>query len=108
VFYPGLVPLKRDCHVENGLSVLHGYHAAAAETAAVPRPINQVIDRRRDVATAQEVSMQRVRTPVPHRTPRRHQRLPEHLPAENLRRTNIAALAMKAIFINLLEPQEFQ
>ena len=46
--------------------------------------------------------------PDKRRRCRRHQRLAEHLPAEHLRRTDVAALAAEQIHLQRLELEQLQ
>ena len=76
--------------------------APAGEAATVAAAIHLEYDRGIDVAAAQEIGVQRMHQAAVHRPRRRHQRLTENLPAEYLRRADVAALAAEQIVFEAL------
>ena len=83
-------------------------HAPAGEAAAVAAAVHLEHDRHVEVAAAQEIRVQRVHLPALHRARGGHQRLPEHLAAEHLRRADVAALAAKQVVLDPLEVEQLQ
>ena len=79
--------------------------AAVRETAPVPRSIDFVHDRRVHVTATQELSVQRVGDAAFDGVLCRCQRLAQHLPAEYLWSTDIAAVAAKNVVFDALELQ---
>ena len=92
--------------MEDLLAVLDRGHAAAGEAVAVAAAIDEVDDRRIEVAALQEVGVQRVRhLRASPRCVGRAQRLAEHLAAEHLRGADVAARAAEQV---ILEPLELE
>jgi len=65
-------------------------------------------DRHREVAAAQEISVQRVDLPPFHRARGCDECLPEHLASEHLRRADVAALAAEQVVLDPLEVEKLQ
>jgi len=73
---------------------------------AVPGAVHFIDDRRIEVPATQEISVQRVYLAIFHRRRRRHQRLAQHLAAENLGAADVAALSSKQIDLEALESHD--
>ena len=101
-----LANLERGCHVEDLPAVLDCDHAAVGKTATVAGAVDLVHDRRIGITRTQKVCVQRMHGTIFDRTTGGDQRLAEHLPAEDLRITNIAALAAKYIELDRFQVQQ--
>ena len=78
--------------------------AAGGEAAAVADALDVVDDGPRGVAGEQEVAVQRVHRPAGvHRARRRHQRLAQHLAAEDALPAFVAAGAAEQVVLQRLE-----
>ena len=99
--------LERCGQIEDLGAVLNGDHAARGEMVAVARTIDFVDDGRIEVAAAQEIGVQGVRVASLDGGRRRHQRLPQHLAAENLGTPDVAALSAEKIILEPLERHDF-
>jgi hypothetical protein len=108
VIEAGLGGLERCRHGQDRLAVLDRHHAPAGEAAAVAAAVHLEDDRHAEVAAAQEVGVQRVHAAPVHGPGRGDQGLPQHLPAEDLRRADVAALAAEQVVLEGLEVAEFQ
>lgn len=91
--------------MEDRLAMLDGDHAPRGEARAVADAVDVVDDGRGLVARAQEVAVQRMRRMPVDRAGRGHQRLPEHLAAEDGGRADVGAGAAKQVLLELLELQ---
>ena len=106
MFKAGFRLLERRRAVEDLLAVLDRSHAAAGKAMAVAAAIDEIHDRRVEIAAPEEVRMERMHhAALIDRCVGGLQRLTEHLPAVDLRAANVAALAPKNID---LDPFEFQ
>ncbi len=104
---PGFGDLERHGAVENLLAMLDRNHASSGKAPAVARALHVVDDRRRDVAGAQKIRMQRMRsTPGFDRLLRGGQGLTEHLAAEHVTCADIAALAAEQIVFETFELEQ--
>src|SRR5262249_11839089 len=92
---------------EDLCSVLDRSHAPAAEAVAIAAAIDEIDDRRVEVAPLQEVGVQRMHYPLlSDGRVRSAQRLTEHLAAEYLRGTDIAARAAEQVVLESLELEQ--
>ena len=109
----GFGDLERRRHDEDRLAVLDRSHPAHRETAAVAGAVHVVDDRMLDIAGAQEIGVQRMRgaralelVDVQRRL-RGRQRLPQHLPTEDIFGADIAALPAEQIVFQPVQRQQF-
>ena len=103
VMQAGLGDLEGRRHVEYLLTVLNGDDPPHGKMLAVPGSIHFVDDRRAHIPAPQKIRVQRVHFAIFHRRRRRHQRLAQHLAAENLGTADVAALSAKQIDLEALE-----
>ena len=104
-----LVPLERRRQVEDLLAMLDRDDAAVGEARTVAAAIHLVDDRRVEVATPQEIRVQRMHRAIGlDRAARGHQRLPEHLPAEHLRAADVAADTPEQVDLQPLEVEQLE
>ena len=97
---PFLMYLKGSRHVEYLLAVLHGDDAAVGKTAPIQSMIDLINDRRIHITGPQKIRMQGMNTAFfCNCLTGRVQRLAQYLSAENLRRTNVLALAFENILL---------
>ena len=87
--------------------MLNRGHAASGEAVAVAQAINEVHDRRLEIAGQNEVAVGRVSLAVAvHGSARRDERLREHLAAKNAARSEIAILPAIDIDLERLEVEQ--
>jgi hypothetical protein len=97
--------LERCREIQYGPAMLDRHDAAVRKAAAIAGAIDFVDDRRRHVAAAQEVGVQRMGDPALDRMLRGRQGLSEYLATKDLGAADVAAVSAKNI---LLDPLEFQ
>ena len=85
------------------MAVLHRVHAPRREASPVADAIHLVDDGRGHVAGEEEVSVQGMRAPAVHRARRGHQRLSDHLPAEDALSAQVAGLPAEEVHFERLE-----
>ncbi len=86
------------------MSVLDGGDAACGEGAAVAQTVDLVDDRHRRIARPHEIAMQRVDVALAvNRALGRHQRLADHLAAEDALPADLVAATTIQVVFKLLE-----
>ena len=101
-----LVVVEGGLQVEDGPPVLNGHDPPGREGPAVADAVDLVEDGHGRVARSQEVRVQRVHPPVLDRAPRRHQRLPGHLTAEDPLALLVGLGAPEDVDLNGLEVEQ--
>src|SRR6202162_1660403 len=96
--------LERGRHVKDLLAVLDRGDAPAGETVAIAAAVDEVHDRRLEIAALEEIRVQRVRHAIGlDGRVGGLERLAQHLTAKHLRTADIAALTAKQIDLEPLE-----
>ena len=85
--------------------MLHGLDPSRGEALAVADPVHLVDDGRRHIARRQEVGVQRVRHPALDRGRGGHQRLADHLTAEDAATAQVGGLTAEEIHLEHFELQ---
>ncbi len=99
--------LERNRHVEDRDAVLHGDDTPRREAFAVANSVDDVQDRHRRIAGAQEIAVQRMRVALRrHRARRRDERLAEHLTAVDALPAFARARAAKMIDVDFFEIEQ--
>jgi hypothetical protein len=100
--------LERSRQGQDLLAVLDRHDAAAGEAAAVTAAIHLKDDRHVEVAATQEIGVQRMHAAPFHGTRRSDQGLAQYLPAEDLGRADVTALAAEQVVLEALEVEQLQ
>ena len=104
---PLLRDVKRRREIEDRLAVLDRRDAPRREARAVAQTIDEIDDRRLEVAGEDEVAVRRVRLALAlDRAARRDQRLREDLPTEDAPRAEVAVLPAVDIDLERLEVEQ--
>src|SRR5690606_13040501 len=109
VLAPRLPHLERCRHVEDRAAVLDRRDTPRGEALAVTQAVDEVDDRRLQVAGQDEVAVDGVRVAVLlDRAPRGDERLREHLAAEDAAAADVAVAAAIDVVFDLLEVEELE
>jgi len=103
-----LFAMKRRFQREDRTAVLDRHHAARSEAGAIARAIHLVENRHLRIAGAQEIGMQGMAKAPFDRAGRRHQRLAQHLTAENALNAVLGADAAKDVLFDLFQIEQIQ
>jgi len=107
VLEAGFVVLERRAAGKNRVALLDRRHAACAEAAAIAHAVHRIHHRQCGIAGAQKITVQRMHVPLGfYGLAGSRQRLAEHLPAEQLAKTQVLAAAAKEVFLDRLQGQQ--
>lgn len=103
VIEAGFAALEGRRASEDLLAVLYGNDTTRGKRVSVTAAIDLIHDGSVEIAATQKIGVQRVHLEIVDGLIRRHERLPEDLPAVNLRAADVATLAAKQVDLESLE-----
>ena len=109
VLVPALGDLERRGEVEDRAAVLDRRDLPRGEARSIPEAVDEVDDRRGEIAGEDEVTVKRVGLTRPVDGPARgHERLREHLPAEHSTGSDVPVAAAIDVDLERFEIEEVE
>jgi hypothetical protein len=99
----GLSTLERRCTGEDLLTILDRNDTPRGKRMPIAATIDLINDGSIEISATQEVGVQRMNLEIVYRLVSGHERLAEHLPAVDLRATDVTTLTAKQVDLESLE-----
>ena len=108
VLETAFIDLERGGQHQDGLIRLGSHHPAHRKRMPIAHPLDVVVDRSARITTADEVGVQGMGVALSTGVARRHQRLAQDMPAKQVAKPQVQALAHKMVHTGGLQNEQIE